>query len=528
MSEDGTLDLFQDAPPDEVPSPDGPPSVPPKEPGTPSPDRPPTIPVPDPSPAPTPRPPDVPQPDPEPTPTPGTPPPRPPPPGVPPTGSRAAIAGGGDGVAAPGDPVERATPASAGEVATGAGSESPRVWSVSEVNRAVARLLEDTLPTIWVGGEVTNWTRARSGHRYFTLKDDEAQIRCVMWRGDAARLPADPDEGMEVRAFGSLGLYEVRGEYQLAVRKLEADGAEGLWRLAFERLRRKLDAEGLLAPERKRPVPRFPRCVGVVTSTTGAALRDVLTVVRRRAPWTRVVVRGTRVQGEGAAGEIAAALRALAGCGLCDVIIVGRGGGSIEDLWAFNEEAVARAIAECPVPVISAVGHEVDVTIADLVADRRAPTPSAAGEAAVRDGAEIRDGLRSLPPRLARALTGCVEARRTAIRAGADGLGRGVRRLVEIRERRLESVGAALEGELRTTLRERRARLSAVAGKMEALSPLGTLRRGYAVPLDGDGRVLRRIEDFPAGAEFGLRVIDGRVRARTEATEADPLERAVG
>ena len=249
----------------------------------------------------------------------------------------------------------------------------PRVWSVTQVNRAVRVLLEDTIESLWISGEVTNWTRARSGHCYFTLKDEQAQLRCVMFKTGAASLPADPEEGTTVRALGGLTLYEARGEYQLVVRRLEAEGAEGLWRQAFEQLRSKLEAEGLFAPERKRALPRFPEAVGVVTSLAGAALADILTVIRRRAPWTRVIVRGARVQGEGAGEEVAEAIRALGGSGLVDVLIVGRGGGSLEDLWAFNEEVVARAIVACPVPVISAVGHEVDVTISDLVADVRAP-----------------------------------------------------------------------------------------------------------------------------------------------------------
>ena len=219
----------------------------------------------------------------------------------------------------------------------------PKVWTVTEVNRSVKEMLEDFLPPLWVSGEVANWTAHRSGHRYFTLKDDQAQIRCVMFRSDARLLPIDPDDGMNVRVFGGLTLYEARGEYQLTVRRLEAQDADGLWRLAFEKLRKKLDAEGLLDPRRKRPLPRFPRTVGIVTSTTGAALRDILTVLRRRAPWTRVVVRACRVQGEGAAVDVADAIRVLAASGRVDVMIVGRGGGSIEDLWAFNEEPVARA-----------------------------------------------------------------------------------------------------------------------------------------------------------------------------------------
>ncbi|MEW5930651.1 MAG: exodeoxyribonuclease VII large subunit, partial [Gemmatimonadota bacterium] len=273
-------------------------------------------------------------------------------------------------------------------------------WTPSAVNAAAREMVEGVFPPLWVAGEVANFTRARSGHCYFTLRDAGAQLRCVMWREEARRLPTAPAEGMQVRALGRLTLYESRGEFQLVVADLDARG-DGLWKLAFDRLRARLDAEGLTAPGRRRPVPRAPACVGVVTSTAGAALRDVLAVVRRRAPWTRVVVAGCRVQGEGAAEEIAAAIRRFGAAGCADLLIVGRGGGSIEDLWAFNEEAVARAIAESPVPVISAVGHETDTTIADLVADLRAPTPSAAAEAAVPDGAQLRRELRALRDRLA-------------------------------------------------------------------------------------------------------------------------------
>ncbi len=411
--------------------------------------------------------------------------------------------------------------------------DEPDVWTVSQVNRAVRNLLESQLPSLWVSGEVANWKRAGSGHCYFTLKDENAQLRCVMWRSDAQRLPIDPDDGMEVRVFGSLTLYEVRGEYQLTVRRLEAAGEEGLWRLAFEKLRGRLDAEGLLDPARKRPLPRFPRTVGVVTSTTGAALRDILSVLRRRAPWTRVVVRGSKVQGEGAALDIAHALRTLAGSGHADVIIVGRGGGSIEDLWAFNEEPVARAIATCPVPVISAVGHEVDVTISDLVADLRAPTPSAAAEAAVQDGQALQDALTRVVPRLKRALRSGLERRRKAVREGVPRLVRGVLAQVEPRRsrvaraqdmlarslavllerrRRAADVAPRLERAMRVTLAHRRSALGALAGRLEALSPLSTLQRGYAVPLTREGHVLRGVDDFTPGRSFVLRVVDGRVQ----------------
>ncbi len=435
------------------------------------------------------------------------------------------------------------------EAASEAGSAPPaepepqrEVWTVSQVNRAVRNLLEGQLPALWVSGEVANWKRAGSGHRYFTLKDENAQIRAVMWRSDASRLPVDPDDGMEVRVQGSLTLYEARGEYQLVVRQLEAAGAEGLWRIAFEKLRARLDAEGLLAPERKRPIPRFPRTVGVVTSTTGAALRDILSVIRRRAPWTRVLVMGTRVQGEGAALEVAHAVRTLGRSGRVDVLIVGRGGGSIEDLWAFNEEPVARAVAQCPVPVISAVGHEVDVTISDLVADLRAPTPSAAGEAAVVDGAAVQDYLSAVPTRLAAGLTARVASRRRAVDEGLPRLRRAVQRLVEPRRdqavrlrermgralamaverrRRRADVGPRLHRAMAVAVDRRRQRLAGLAGRLQALSPLSTLERGYAVPLTRDGRVLRTTEDFTPGRSFVLRVTDGRIDCEAGAVHPD-------
>ncbi len=400
------------------------------------------------------------------------------------------------------------------------GASEPRVWSVSQVNRAVRALLEGSVDPLWVGGEIANWTRARSGHCYFSLKDDQAQLRCVMWRQDAQSLPTDPEQGMQVRAFGALTLYEARGEYQLSVRRLEAEGAEGLWRLAFEKLRRKLEDEGLLDPARKRTPPRYPACVGVVTSVTGAAIHDVLTVLRRRSPWVRVVVRGVRVQGEGASEEIARGLEALARSGLPDVIIVGRGGGSLEDLWAFNEEPVARAIAACPVPVVSAVGHEIDVTISDLVADLRAPTPSAAAEAVAPDGEAVLEQLRALPERLGRGLKSTLERRRDvvagrggALRAAMDGRLGPLRQAVDLGVNRLER-------SIRRSLERRGENLASLAGKLQALSPLATLQRGYSVARTLEGNLLRHVGDFPPGLEFVLRVADGQVpceaRERTD------------
>jgi exodeoxyribonuclease VII large subunit len=388
--------------------------------------------------------------------------------------------------------------AESARAARGGGDAVPTAIPVGELNRIARELLEGAFPAVWVSGEVTGWKRHKpTGHCYFCLRDAAAQVRCVLFRADAQRLPTEPEEGMQVRALGSLTLYERRGDYQLVVRSIEGVGAGGLWRLALERLKAKLEAEGLLAPERKRPIPRFPETVGIVTSPVGAALHDILHVIGRRAPWTRVVFAPARVQGEGAAEDIARAIRRIDREGAADVLIVGRGGGSVEDLWAFNQEVVARAIATCETPVISAVGHEVDVTIADLVADERAPTPSAAAERAVPDGEFLRRHLAQLGTRL----------------------GAGLRLVARERRRDVQGWGEALEEALQALVRQRRNRLARGAAKLEALSPLAALGRGYAVAQAPDGRLLRRAADFRPGDTFLLRVAEGRVRARTEDVE---------
>lgn len=396
----------------------------------------------------------------------------------------------------------------------------PKVWSVSQVNRAVRGMLEESVEPLWVGGEVGSWTRSRAGHCYFTLKDARAQLRAVMFSREAQRLPTDPDEGTQIRVFGELTLYEARGEYQLVVRRLEAEGAEGLWRIAFDKLRSRLETEGLLAPERKRPLPSYPGCVGVVTSPTGAALRDIVAVIRRRAPWTRLVLRGSRVQGEGAAAEIAGAIESLVASGLPDVIIVGRGGGSLEDLWAFNEEPVARAIAASSIPIVSAVGHEVDVTISDLVADLRAPTPSAAAEAVVPDSVAVLQLLRRASERLVRGLRRASERRRSRVAEALAQLTRTMQRKVDPAKQALDVTMARLERRARSMTLARRGRLTALAGRLDALSPLATLARGYSVARTLEGLLLRTVADFTPGLQFDLRVRDGMVRAET----LDPVE----
>lgn len=379
-----------------------------------------------------------------------------------------------------------------------AGARAGDEWTVTQLNEAARELIEGVFPPLWISGEVANFTRARSGHCYFTLRDGGAQIKCVMWRDDARRLPTSPEEGMAVRALGRLTIYPSRGDFQLVVTQVEAKG-EGLWKLALERLRKKLEVEGLTAPGRKRPIPRFPATVGVVTSPSGAVFQDIVNVVRRRAPWTRVVLAGCRVQGEGAAFEIARAIRLMAARGGADVIIVGRGGGSIEDLWAFNEETVARAIAGSPVPVISAVGHETDVTIADLVADARAPTPSAAAEAAVQDRGDIWRGLQRDGWRLKRGI--------------ASRLGRALEGVTYARTR--------LETSAQRTIVRRRDSLRLAARHLEAVSPLAAFARGYAIPVSEEGRILRNAGVFEVGTAFHLHVQDGIVPCRVEG-EARP------
>ncbi|MGD2215417.1 MAG: exodeoxyribonuclease VII large subunit [Gemmatimonadales bacterium] len=374
----------------------------------------------------------------------------------------------------------------------------PEVWSVSQVNALARRLLEGSLPLIRVAGEVSGFKRYAAGHCFFTLKDKGAQLSCVMWREAARALPAEPPEGMAVHALGYLSIYERAGRFQFIVRELSAKG-EGLWRIAFERLRAKFEAEGLLDPARKRPIPSHPVCLAVITSLEGAAIRDILSIVRRRAPWTDVLVYPARVQGDEAPGSLIEALRQAARPAHADVLIVGRGGGSLEDLRAFNDERLVRAIAASPVPVISAVGHETDVTLADLVADVRAATPSAAAAIAVPDRTRLRADLVRAGEALAASLRGSVV--------------RGRRRVVRLEERLLETV--------RGGIARRKLAVETLRRRLRALGPMEVLQRGYSLALDGEGKVLRGVSGFRPGSEFTLRLKDGRVHARTESVSEE-------
>ena len=376
--------------------------------------------------------------------------------------------------------------------------EGAEVWSVSQVNALARRLLEDSVPQIWVAGEVSGFKRYPAGHCFFTLRDRGAQLSCVMWSDAARALPVEPPEGMAVHVFGYPSVYERAGRFQFVVQTLSERG-EGLWRLAFERIRKKLEAEGLLDPARKRSPPAYPTCVGLVTSIEGAALRDVVSIIRRRAPWLDILVYPARVQGEGAVESIVAALRGAYRARKADVLIVGRGGGSLEDLRAFNDERVARAIARAPVPIISAVGHETDVTLADLVADRRAATPSAAAQLAVPELERVQAQLERASDRLAAAL------RNAAL--GKVG--------------RVDALEKGLVDGLLSAIERRKVAISALAERLRALGPIAVLRRGYALALDDEGRVLRNVARFETGMRFALRLQDGSVRAVTEGSREE-------
>ena len=387
----------------------------------------------------------------------------------------------------------------------------PLILSVHELAVYIHQLLEydEVLADIWVEGEVSNLSRSSSGHVYFTLKDAEAQISCVLFRGAAGRLERLPANGEAVLAHGQVSFYEAGGRLQLYVDTLRPLGL-GMLYLRFQELKERLEAEGLFAPEHKRPPPPFPRCVGVVTSPTTAALRDVLHILRRRYPLVRVVVSPTLVQGKEAAPQIVAALERLRGRAV-DLIIVTRGGGSLEDLWPFNEEVVARAIRAAAVPVISGVGHETDFTIADFAADVRAPTPSAAAEIAVPDQAELRQRLVRLRERLGQAL----DRRAVECRRGLAEQERRLRRLsprVQIAGRRQEvdDMAGRAERSLRHRLEVKSERVRSALLRLAALDPQATLQRGYAIVRRlPEGRVVVSPAQVAAGDHLEVQVRDG-------------------
>jgi exodeoxyribonuclease VII large subunit len=392
----------------------------------------------------------------------------------------------------------------------------PRVFSVSAITAYIKERLrvDRTLQDLWLEGETSNWRAAPSGHVYFTLKDPNASIRCVMWRSSVPKLSYLPaGDGEAVLAHGYVSVYEPSGQYQFYVDEIEPVGL-GALHAQYERLKARLTEEGLFDEARKRPLPAFPRRIGVVTSPAGAALRDVLNVLRRRFPLVEVILSPTQVQGADAPPQIVHALSLLAGVSGVDVIILARGGGSLEDLWAFNDERVARAVAASPVPVVCGVGHETDFTIADFAADLRAPTPSAAAELATPDRAELAQRLLGLTARLAAGVGESVARRRHALTGELRALRRASPQLwIERRRQRLDDLARAAQTNLDHKLALRRERLTSLELRLSALNPEATLARGYAIVrrLD-DGRVVKRIAQVSSGDQLSVQVSDGEFK----------------
>lgn len=439
-----------------------------------------------------------------------------------------------------------------------------RVFSVSELNAAVRGVIESAFQDVFVIGEISGVRLAASGHYYFTLKERDALLRCVCFRQTARYLKFKPQDGIAVTARGRIDVYEVRGEYQLLVEHLEPQG-HGALQLAFEQLKKKLASEGLFDPARKRPIPRFPRRIGIVTSPTGAAIRDLLQILERRFPGLHIRLFPAQVQGEGSIEEVTRGIEYFSQSGWADVVIVGRGGGSLEDLWTFNEEAVARAIAACTVPVISAVGHETDFTIADFTADLRAPTPSAAAELAVCTREQVLEQIGVAESKLRQAMRyRLATAHRKLYERGVDRAGplldrrigrasqrvdecdynlrHAIGRWLEARRagtreldarlraldlrlrfahtrRRLDLARAASIEITKSRLEGMRRRLDTLSAQLGQLSPLRVLERGYAIVQDEAGRVVKVAASAPPGSAIGVRLAHGRIEARVTESE---------
>lgn len=402
----------------------------------------------------------------------------------------------------------------------------PEPISVGELTARLKGVVEECFPSIWVAGEVSNFTRASSGHWYFTLKDARAQLRSVMFRGCNLRMRFDPKDGLEVFARGRLSVYEPRGEYQFLIEELQPKGV-GAAELALRQLKEKLLANGYFDPQRKRRLPRFPKRVGLIASSSGAAIRDMLELFAQRWPLTELIVHPSRVQGDGAAAEVAAAIRLLnrlhgSGRLVLDAIVLGRGGGSTEDLWAFNEEVVAVAVFASTVPIVSAVGHEVDVTIADLVADHRAETPSAAVVALTPHLHETTAQLGNLSARLSEAMTRRLTHSRQRLDqlSARAALRRPLQRIREL-EQRLDDAGARLRRAMAQRLARSAETLGAVASRLESLSPLNVLTRGYSLTRKVNGELIRSSNDVAPGDVLITRVAQGEIRSRVLEPESD-------
>lgn len=390
--------------------------------------------------------------------------------------------------------------------------------SVSELNARIKGLIESdpVLGSVYVRGELSNYKVYPSGHHYFTLKDAESSLRCVMFRSAASKLRFRPESGMRVTAWGRVAVYPRDGAYQLYCEGLMPEGAGDL-QVAYEQLKAKLAEEGLFDPAHKKPIPRYPERIAVITSSAGAAVHDIIRVLRKRWPVAKVVLLPVRVQGVEAPPEIAGALRYANKYRVADVIITGRGGGSIEDLWAFNDERVARAIYASELPVISAVGHEPDVTIADFVADLRAATPSNAAELVAPDMSELRDALRSAAARLDQAVDRSLSQRRAALtELSSRRVMQSPTGFIDQRRLELDSIRLRLDAAATGRLNRERQEFARLAAKLDALSPLKVLGRGYSIALDAEGRAVREAAQLKAGDKLDLRLSRGGAKCLVE------------
>ena len=398
----------------------------------------------------------------------------------------------------------------------------PKVYTVSRLNREAKSMLENHFPLLWVEGELSNLSRPASGHLYFSLKDAHAQVRCALFRGNQKTLSAPPKDGMQVLVRARVSLYEGRGDYQLIVESLEESG-EGALRRAFDLLKNRLAQEGLFDGAHKKPLPRLPKRIGIITSPSGAVLHDILTTLKRRFPAIPVLLHPVPVQGDGAAEKIAAMLH-LAGKRLdCDVLILARGGGSLEDLWAFNEEIVARAIHACPIPVVCGVGHETDFTIADFVADARAATPTAAAEMLSPNQADWLASLENMERRLRRQLRDqLLSAQQRLDYLNARLLQHNPQALLREQRLRNQHLHLRFTNAIRRLLERAHERLARAAQALDTLSPLATLARGYAIlELPSSGAVVRHATQLRAGDAVRARLAQGMLDCRVEKVHKD-------
>ncbi len=396
-----------------------------------------------------------------------------------------------------------------------------RVYSVSEITREIKLHLENQFPGLWIEGEMSNLKRHASGHLYFSLKDQDAQLACVMWRGRNASLPFQPQDGMKVLAFGDVTLYERQGKYQLDVAILRPSGVGDL-QMAFEALKKRLADEGLFDADRKRPIPAFPEWIGIVTSPTGAALRDIVSVASRRFPPAQLILRPVKVQGPGAAEDIVEAIREFNTYGRADVLIVGRGGGSMEDLWAFNEESVARAVFSSDIPVISAVGHEIDFSICDFVADLRAPTPSAAAELAVPDRNELAQSIAAWKNGMARSVLDRIRKHADRIRVFKRSYAfRRPRDLIREKKLELDDLFRRCETLVDRKIQGMKAEHEKHRETLMALNPEAVLRRGYSITTrTRDGKVVYGSDELSQDESVRIRFFRGSVKSRIETIES--------